>query len=109
MFEKGKARKNGVGRVVTKDNQLYEGMIADGYRSGFGRLILPTGEHYIGYFKDDLLHGLVALFDIDNNFMSCEIFVKGKSESELEAAKKDQKTKEKFAAKRFEFNVGRAF
>ena len=77
LFEKGKPNKIGVGRIVTKDNKLYEGMISDGYCNGFGRMILPSGDHFVGYFKNDLIHGFAALYDVDGNFLTCATYVKG--------------------------------
>ena len=81
LFEKGKSQKVGVGRIVHKDNRLYEGMIRDGVCNGFGRLILPSGDHYVGYFKNDNLEGYAALYDIDGNLLDFDTYTKGRSQA----------------------------
>ena len=61
-------------------------MIADGYSNGFGRLILPTGDHFVGYFKDDQVHGFAALYDVDGNLLTFDSYIKGKSQAQIEEA-----------------------
>ena len=36
---------------------IYEGQTVNGLLNGFGRAIVNTGTHYIGYFKNNVAHG----------------------------------------------------
>ena len=42
---------------------VQEGCWKDGNQNGFGRIIYPSGEHYIGEFKEGFEHSLGTLFD----------------------------------------------
>ena len=85
LFQRGLPRPNGIGRIVhTVDDSLYEGMIVDGAAQGFGRLLLPTGEHFVGYFKAGKLNGLAAKYDNKGSIVSRDFYVNGKSLDELQ-------------------------
>ena len=63
VFKKGGASPSGVGRIVYHNGNVYEGMVAKGVKSGFGRLILADGGHIVGYFSEDRLNGLAVQYD----------------------------------------------
>ena len=77
MFQRGLPKYHGVGRIVTEDNSLYEGMIAEGHACGFGRLILATGVHFVGYFRDGKMNGLAAKYNADNAFLAADTYIDG--------------------------------
>lgn len=110
MFQKGLPKPNGVGRIVTEDDSLYEGTIVDGASDGFGRLILATGEHFVGFFRDGKLNGPAAKYDVDGKFISAETYIDGKSESELEKMAEVAARKASFDKidQRFKFNFAKA-
>ena len=77
MFQRGLPKYHGVGRILTEDNCLYEGMIAESQACGFGRLILATGVHLVGYFRDGKMNGLAAKYDAENTFVAAETYIDG--------------------------------
>ena len=65
LFVKGKSKRTGFGRQVDKFNNIYEGMVKDDLKHGYGRILLQDGSHMEGFWSKDNLHGLVARYDID--------------------------------------------
>lgn len=103
VFRKGKGRFDGVGRQILPDNTIYEGRLQEGMRNGYGRLILPTGEHFWGYHVDDKMHGYNAKYDRDGVLVSEDFYVKGETPDQI-AAKNTPKPK---FDERFKFNFDR--
>lgn len=45
-----------------EDQSRYEGMIQNGAKNGYGKLVYPDGVFYEGHFKNDTLSGQGSLF-----------------------------------------------
>ena len=49
--------RHGICRFEVKDDYIYECMYVNDKANGFGRVINPNGNYYIGMFKNDRKHG----------------------------------------------------
>ena len=69
--------KNGIGRFVYPDNQIYEGQFKDGGFSGYGRFIYENGDYYIGFWENCNKHGKGKRFKQDGNLIEEGIYKDG--------------------------------
>ena len=103
VYKLGVSRMNGLCRQILPDNTIYEGRFINGQRNGFGRLILPSGEHYWGYHEKDFLQGYNAKYDRDGALISEDFYIKGLTP----AQKKKREAPKQNYDERFKFNFDR--
>jgi len=57
QFKKGTHLLEGIGRVEVNHGSIMEGQFSNGVMNLYGRIIFPSGNYYIGHFKNHKKHG----------------------------------------------------
>lgn len=66
VFQRGGAKRTGIGRRIDSTGHIYEGMLRDDQKHGYGRYITSNGDVKIGQFRNDML--VVGMFyNFDNS------------------------------------------
>lgn len=73
---KKKELRNEYGKILLKDNAVYEGECLKGQITGYGKMTYSNGQIDIGMFYDGKLHGKGKRFYIDQTIYEGE-FVEG--------------------------------
>ena len=69
LFRVGDAKPTGFGRQVDATGHVYEGMLINGMKHGYGRYIYPDGKVKVGTFESDrLVSGKV--YDYEGQYIS---------------------------------------